>query len=123
MPTSENIAMPRANETSITEARLEVVDAGQRVVVDRIDLIRSEAWQTVARVQRQLFVWTVVVVLFGTAWLAFSGAMTMLLARHFSWVVVGMIIAGANGGLALGLLGWSSRRPTVVRRDASEEAE
>jgi hypothetical protein len=75
--------------------------------------------QTVARVQRQLFVWAVLVVLFGTAWIAFSAAMAMLLARYVSWVNVGFIIAGANGGLALGLLGWTASQQ-VVRRNAEE---
>ena len=106
MTTKENIATPRMDETSITDALLEVVDAGQRVLLDRIDLIRSDAVHTVARAQRQLFFWTVVVVFFGTAWIAFSAAMTMLLARYFSYVIVAFIIAGANGGLAIALLGW-----------------
>jgi hypothetical protein len=119
MTTNENIVTPRAEETSIVEAVLEVVDAGQRVVVDRVNLLRSDALQTVARVQRQLFVWAVLVVLFGTAWIAFSAAMVMLLARYVSWVNVGFIIAGANGGLALGLLGWTSSQQ-VVRRNAEE---
>jgi hypothetical protein len=123
MTTNENIETPHANETSITDALLEVVDAGQRVLLDRIDLIRSDAVQTVAGAQRQLFVWIAVVVFFGTAWIAFSAATTMLLARYFSYVVVGFIIAGANGALALALLGWSNSRRIVVHRDAGEGVE
>jgi ammonia channel protein AmtB len=89
---------------------LDVVEAGQRVVVDRIELIRSDLLRTISEVQHQLFLWVAAVLLLSTAWIAFNCTATMFLAQRLSWVIAGLITAAVNGAIGLALITRTRKR-------------
>ena len=124
METPEHTTAEKHNDSSITEAVLNVVEAGQRVVVDRIDVLRWDALRTVSRLQQELLLWLAVAMFFATAWIGFNGTAAVFLARQFSWMVAGSAIAGVNAVIGLALVGWSAKRkPAVLYDETSREGE
>jgi hypothetical protein len=123
MESSEHITTEQVSDTSITEAVLDVVEAGQRVVVDRIELIRSDALRSINELQHKLLVWAAAAALFSIAWVAINCTVTLLLAQRFTWVIATFIAAGINAVIGLALIMWSTRHRVVVLRGTLEEAK
>lgn len=123
MESSEHIASGQVSDTSITDAVLDVVEAGQRVVVDRIELIRSDALRSMIDLQHKLLVWAAAAVLFSIAWVAINCTVTLLLAERFTWVIATSIAAGINAVIGLALIMCSTRHRGAVLRGTFEEAK
>jgi hypothetical protein len=101
---------PARNDASATEAVERVLDAGQRLVSERIELARLDVEEALAgRVARAALVVVPALFAFGGYWLLMAAAVAGLdayMTRAASLAVVG----GANVvvGLALVLTGWRS---------------
>ncbi|HEY2387063.1 MAG TPA: phage holin family protein [Candidatus Binatia bacterium] len=101
---------PGRNDASATEAVERVLDAGQRLVSERIELARLDVEEALAgRVARAALVVVPALFAFGGWWLLMAAAVTWLDA--YTTRATGLaIVGGANVvlGLALVLTGWRS---------------
>jgi len=101
---------PARNDASATEAVERVLDAGQRLVSERIELARLDVEEALAgRVARAALVVVPALFAFGGWWLLMAAAVASLdpyMTRAASLAIVG----GANVvvGLVLVLTGWRS---------------
>jgi len=95
------------NEVPIGEAAWDVVQAGQRLLVDRIELAVLELRQVVTRVEQQLFLALLAFVLLATAWVALNWTAVIGLSEYVSRVAAGSIVAVINAVLAVAMLLWA----------------
>ena len=104
--------MERPARTSISEAALDVIEAGQQLVLDRIDLVRNDALRIVSTLKHQVVFFLAAAVLLATAWIAFNCTATMFLAERYSWVVAGAITGSINAIVGLMFLVFSAKERT-----------
>ena len=104
--TQTNKAMNH-DDVPIGEAAWDVVEAGGRVVVDRIELLLLEAKEATARIEQQLFLGVLAVVLLSTAWVALNWTAVIALSEYMSRVAAGSIVAMVNAVLAVAMLLWA----------------
>ncbi len=101
---------PLRPEPSVIDAVVRVVDAGQRLVLARLDLLRSDLGEFANRSLRSAMFVAVGAFLLAAAWCALMGAATAWLQRYLplpaSLVVVALLTAGM--GMAAILVGVTS---------------
>jgi hypothetical protein len=97
-------------EVPISEAAWDVVEAGQRVLLDRIELLALESRRAAVWAERQVVLCLLAVLLLATAWIAINGAAVLVLRRYISLVGAGGAAAIANALLGGALLAWAWRR-------------
>lgn len=98
------------DDVNIGEATLDVVEAGQRLLLARIEMVVLEARQAAAWAERQAVLCLLAVLLLATAWIAFNFTAVMAMKPHVSWVVAGAVATGINALLGAGLLVWAWKR-------------
>jgi hypothetical protein len=91
----------------LVEAAWDVVEAGHRVLLDRIDILILEIRQAVVAAERQAVLCLLAVLLFATAWMALNGVAVLAMRAHVSWVAAGGLAAAINAVLAVGILFWA----------------
>jgi uncharacterized membrane protein YqjE len=89
------------------EAALDVVQAGQRVLIDRIELIVLELRELAARIEKQAFLGVLALILLATAWVALNWTAVAALSDHVSRPAAGSVVAVINAVLAVGMLLWA----------------
>jgi hypothetical protein len=99
---------PPADEPSIVEAAVRVFEAGQRVVLDRVDLARLDLAQIASRMVRGAVLIAVGAVLVAGAWFTFLAGVVVWLDMRLplttSLAVVGLTSAAAGAAaLMLGV--------------------
>jgi hypothetical protein len=94
-------------EVPIGEAAWEVVQAGQRVLVDRIELALLELRQLLTKLEQQIFLAVIALVVMSTAWVALNWTAVVGLSEYVSRVAAGSIIAVTNAVLAVAMLLWA----------------
>lgn len=97
----------REDDVPIGEAAWEVVHAGQRLLVDRIELAVLELRQIGTRVEQQVFLGVLAIVLLSTAWAALNWTAVIGLSEYVSRVAAGSIVASINAVLAVAMLLWA----------------
>ena len=95
------------DDVPIGEAAWEVVQAGQRLLVDRIELAVLELRQVASRVEQQVFLGVLAFLLLSTAWVALNWTAVIGLSEYVSRVAAGSIVALINAVLAVGMLLWA----------------
>lgn len=96
-----------ADDVPIGEAAWDVVEAGHRVLVDRIELFILEVREAATRVEQQVFLAVLAVVLLSTAWIALNWTAVVALSEYVSRVAAGSIVAMVNAVLAVAMLLWA----------------
>lgn len=94
-------------DPAIGEAAWDVVEAGHRVLLDRIEILILELRQAAVSAQRQAVLSLVAVVLLTTAWIALNGAAVLVMREHLSSVAAGGLTAAINAVLGISLLAWT----------------
>jgi ammonia channel protein AmtB len=108
LASQNNESMHRPSEDiPFGAAAWDVIEAGQRVLIDRVELLLLEVRETIARAERQAFIGALAVVLLVVAWLALNGTAAIALSNHVSATVAGSVIAAVNAGLGLAALAWA----------------
>jgi hypothetical protein len=92
------------DDVNIGEAAWDVIEAGQRVLLARIDMLVLEARQAALSAQRQAVMCLLAVVLLATAWIAFNFTAVLAMREYVSWVVAGGVTTGLNALLGGALL-------------------
>lgn len=115
-PTSSNGREP-SRQPSIVDALLRVFEAGQRIVVDRVDLARHDLTQLAVDALRGTALIAVGAVLVAGAWFALMAGLVVWLhqSQSLSVVVSLALVGGLNGlvGAAAIALGVERARPDL----------
>jgi hypothetical protein len=99
-------------DRAIGEVAWDVIEAGHRVLLDRIEILVLEARQAAVGAQRQAFLCLLAVILLATSWLGLNVTAALLLKEQMSWVAVGMMLTALNTALGLGLLAFAWKQPS-----------
>jgi len=103
----ETAAIPPEHEPSLVESVVHVVEAGQRLLVDRLDLARFDLGQVVSRTMRGVaFVAAGAVLLTGACFALMGGAVMWLhqgldLSLAASCLIVGAVAGGFGAGVVV----------------------
>jgi hypothetical protein len=108
MPHEETHAEP-----SVVAALGRAIDAGQRIVVNRVDLVRLEILDTVTRAATGGVLAIAGAVIIGIGWLACSGALILYAEPYLTLAGSAAVIGAVNvlAGIALLASGVQRARP------------
>ena len=90
---------PAQPEPSVVDAMVRVVESAQRLLADRVDLVRFELRQFAQRAARGAMLMTIGAFLMGGAWLALMGGAVAWLQQFFSLPMSLVTVATATAGL------------------------
>ena len=97
-------------EVPLGEAAWDVVEAGQRVIVDRLELLLLEVREATTRLEQQVFISILAVALLATAWVTLNWTAIVGLSEYMARVAAGGIVATVNAVLAVAMLLWARQR-------------
>jgi ammonia channel protein AmtB len=89
-------------DVSAASALAHVFEAGQRVVIDRIDLARLEARAIAGHSIRGALLWGAGAFFAAVGWCVLNAVAILLLAARLEMVVSLTIVGAVNGGLGAG---------------------
>ena len=104
-------------DQTVVSALVRVLEAGQKVLVDRIDLTRLEVRREMARAA----VLAVAGMTGFVAWVALMAALVVWVGAASSVPLALLLVAGLNGALAAGGLAFARRRPAAAVASEPEE--
>jgi hypothetical protein len=99
----EGVLEHEQREPSIVEAIGRVVDAGQRVLVNRFDLVRLDVTEVATRTLHSAVVLVLGALVLGVAWVSFSAALVVWL-RAYVTLAGSLALVGCGNAVAGGLL-------------------
>lgn len=94
----------------IGEAAWDVIEAGHRVLLDRIELLVLEARQAVDVAQRRAALFLLAVVVLAAGWIGVNGTVALALEGLLSRVAIAGLLTALNVILGVALLTWAWRR-------------
>jgi hypothetical protein len=95
---------PSPSEPSLVESVIHVLEAGQRVVVDRVDLLRADLSQAASRALSSATLIAVGAFLLAGAWFTLMGAAVVGLQQYLSLFASLTAVAAVTGGLGAGAI-------------------
>lgn len=98
------------SEPTVVTALGRAIDAGQRIVVNRIDLARLDILEMISRVARGGLMIVLGGVLLAVGWLAFSGAAILYGQDYFTLPGSAAIVGAINAGLGALILALGIQR-------------
>lgn len=109
------------SEPSVVSALGRAIDAGQRIVVDRIDLARLDILDVVGRTVRGGTMIALGAVLLAVGWLAFSGAAILYGQTYVSLPASAAIVGAINAGLGTLILAIGIQRARPAQGTPNHE--
>jgi hypothetical protein len=99
-----------ADDRPLGEAAWDVVEAGHRVLLDRIEILVLEARQAAIWGERQALLCLLAAILFATSWVGFNCTVVLALQERMSWLGVGVLLTTLNTALGCAVLAWAWKR-------------
>jgi len=121
---------PSPSEPSLVDSVVHVLETGQRVVIDRIDLLRFDLSQLASRTLGGAVLIAVGAFLLAGAWFALMGAVVVWLQQYLPLSASLAAVATATAGFGAGAIAIGIRRGQIGKagdvgksvRAASDEA-
>jgi hypothetical protein len=104
---------PPPSEPSLVDSLVRVVETGQRVVLDRVDLLRFDLSQLVSRTLGGAVLIAVGAFLLAGAWFTFMGAMVVWLQQYLSLFASLAAVATATACFGAGAIAIGMRRGQI----------
>ena len=121
---------PSPSEPSLVDSVVHVLEAGQRVVLDRVDLLRFDLSQLATRTLGGAVLIAVGAFLLTGAWFTLVGAVVVWLHQYLSLSASLAVVAATTAGFGAGAIAMGIRRGQIGKaselgksvRAASDEA-